>query len=134
MTPPGEAAEIVTVVEHPAFASLYRQQLIQEGLPLEIVDVDKVPRTTVTVFPDESKDLKALDLAIPKLSQAHRVIPTLDKISFDEVKQAFSSGLRRTLICFAVRYGSRLRWCRMFSLGVKTDSSGVDLRLNLVSG
>jgi type III restriction enzyme len=90
MTPPGEAAEIVTVVEHPAFASLYRQQLVQEGLPLEIVDVDKVPRTTVTVFPDESKDLKALDLAIPKLSQAHRVIPTLDKITFDEVKQAFS--------------------------------------------
>lgn len=90
MTMPGEAAEIVTVVEHPAFASLYRQQLVQEGLPLEIVDVDKVPRTTVTIFPDEAKDLKTLDLLIPKLTQAHKVVPTLETISFEEVRAAFS--------------------------------------------
>src|SRR5205085_11867717 len=48
MTPPGEAAELVTVVEHPAFVSFYEQQLIQEGLPIEVVDVEDVPRTTVT--------------------------------------------------------------------------------------
>lgn len=32
MTPPGQANELVTVVEHPAFASLYQQELAQEGL------------------------------------------------------------------------------------------------------
>src|SRR5207244_4907838 len=59
MTPPGEAAELVSVVEHSAFVSLYKDELSQEGLPIEVVDVDKVPRTTVTIYPDETnKDLR----------------------------------------------------------------------------
>lgn len=58
MTPPGagEANELVTVVEHPAFTSLYEQELEQEGLPIEVLDTDSVPATTVSIFPDESKD------------------------------------------------------------------------------
>ena len=46
MTPPGSnvaVAEVVTVVEHPAFASLYREQLSQEGLQIEEIEVDDVP-------------------------------------------------------------------------------------------
>jgi type III restriction enzyme len=39
MTPPGQANEIVTVVEHPKFISLYEQELEQEGLPIAIEDV-----------------------------------------------------------------------------------------------
>jgi hypothetical protein len=31
---------IVTVVEHPAFASLYAQELAQEGLPIEVIDIE----------------------------------------------------------------------------------------------
>ncbi len=45
MTPPGQANEIVAVVEHEAFARLYRNELAQEGLPIEIVDLHKVPAT-----------------------------------------------------------------------------------------
>jgi len=45
MTPPGQANELVTVVEHPAFASLYQQELAQEGLPLEIVELDRLTQS-----------------------------------------------------------------------------------------
>ena len=43
ITPPGETHELVTVVEHPAFTSLYEQELEQEGLPIEVLDTDAVP-------------------------------------------------------------------------------------------
>jgi len=90
MTPPGQAAEVVTVVEHKAFVSLYKTQLSQEGLPIEVVDVDKVPRTTVTIYPDQTKDLKNLDILIPPLSAGYKRSPTLGDITIDDVKKAFS--------------------------------------------
>lgn len=91
MTLPGQAAEVVTVVEHSAFTSLYKDELAQEGLPIEVVDVDKVPRTTVSIFPDaEHKDLQGLDLQIPRLTAAYTILPQLEEISFDEVKKAFA--------------------------------------------
>lgn len=63
ITPPGQANELLTVVEHRAFASLYQQELAQEGLPLEIVDIDKVPATTVSIYPDERrKDINKLNI------------------------------------------------------------------------
>lgn len=91
MTLPGQAAEVVTVVEHPAFVNLYKDELAQEGLPIEIVDVDKVPRTTVSIFPDgEHKDLQALDLLIPRLAAAYSITPQLGEIKFEEIKKAFA--------------------------------------------
>jgi type III restriction enzyme len=91
MTYPGQAAEIVTVVEHSAFASLYNEELSQQGLPIEIVDVDKVPRTTVSIFPDrDHKDIHILDIQIPFLTAAYVIDPELMKISFDEICQVFS--------------------------------------------
>src|SRR4030043_629536 len=90
MTPPGQAAEVVTVVEKKAFVSLYKNQLSQEGLPIEVVDVDKVPKTTVTIYPDQTKDLKTLDILIPPLSAGYKRSPTLGDITIDEVKKAFS--------------------------------------------
>ena len=91
MTPPGEALEVVSVVEHDAFTSLYVQELSQEGLPIEVVDVEQVPKTTVTIYPDsQNKDLKALDLLIPRLTPSHRIVSELGDISFDELKKAFS--------------------------------------------
>jgi type III restriction enzyme len=91
MTIPGTAAEIVTVVEHPAFTSLYKEQLSQEGLPIEIVDVDKVPRTTISIFPDpEKKNLQDLDILIPRLTASHHIVPLVEDITMDEVRKAFS--------------------------------------------
>lgn len=91
MTPPGQANELVTVIEHPAFASLYAQELEQEGLPIEVIDVDKVPATTVTIFPDESKDLGKLDITLPSLSAAHEIQPKLEGLAIAEVREKFAT-------------------------------------------
>ncbi len=93
MTPPGhgQPAEVVTVVEHKAFLDLYRDQLSQEGLPLEVVEIDQVPRTTVTIYPDAAnKDLKSLDLVIPRLSPGYRIEASLESLSFEEIRASFS--------------------------------------------
>lgn len=90
MTPPGQTVEVVTVVEHEAFARLNREELAQEGLPIEVVEVDKVPKTTVSIFPDESKEnFSGLDIEIPKLGAAYRTLPLLEKIPFEEVEERF---------------------------------------------
>lgn len=92
MTPPGSnvaVAEVVTVVEHPAFASLYREQLSQEGLQIEEVEVEDVPKTTVTIYVDnEKKDVAALDLEIPSVSAGFLRVPKLD-LTIDDVRKAF---------------------------------------------
>lgn len=93
ITPPGpeQANELVTVVEHPAFASLYRQELAQEGLHIEMVDADRVPRTTITIYPDESrKDVSTLDIALPVLTAAYQIVPKLEGLTIDDVRKAFS--------------------------------------------
>jgi len=90
MTPPGQAHELVTVVEHPAFASLYQQELAQEGLPIEIVDIDKVPRTTVSIFPDQKKDINKLDIRIPQLTAAYRTMPKIEGLTLDEIRNSFN--------------------------------------------
>lgn len=90
MTQPGQANEIVTVVEHPAFVNLYKDQLVQEGLFIEDTDVDTIKPTTVTIFPDElNKDFKTLDLLIPRLTPAHRIIPVLEGLTIEDVEKAF---------------------------------------------
>ena len=90
MTPPGQANELVTVIEHPAFASLYAQELAQEGLPIEIVDVDRVPVTTISIFPDEAhKDVNQLDIQIPTLTAGYRIVPKLEGLTLQDVKKAF---------------------------------------------
>lgn len=89
MTPPGQANELVTVVEHPSFISLYEQELEQEGLPITIEEVEKVPATTVTIFPDETKDFSKLDIALPALSAAHEIQPKLEGLAIDDVREAF---------------------------------------------
>ena len=89
MTPPGQANELVAVVEHPAFASLYEQELEQEGLPIEVLDTDHVPATTVTIFPDDKKDWDALDIVLPALSAAHEIQPKLESLTIEDVRDAF---------------------------------------------
>jgi type III restriction enzyme len=89
MTPPGQANELVTVVEHPSFINLYEQELEQEGLPITIEEVEKVPATTVTIFPDETKDFDKLDIALPALTAAHEIQPKLEELSIEDVRSAF---------------------------------------------
>ena len=38
MIPPGEAAELVTLVEHPSFISFYQHELSREGMPIEVAE------------------------------------------------------------------------------------------------
>jgi type III restriction enzyme len=90
MTPPGQANELVTVIEHPAFASLYAQELAQEGLPIEVIDIKDVPSTTISIFPDEvHKDVNALNIQIPTLSAGFRIVPKLEGLTMQDVKKAF---------------------------------------------
>jgi len=92
MTPAGigMANEMVTVVEHPSFVNLYKEQLAQEGLFVEETDTDRIEPTTITIFPDEAhKDLKALDLLIPRLTPAYRITPVLDGMTLEEVQKSF---------------------------------------------
>lgn len=91
MTEPGQANEAVTVVEHPAFSSLYKEQLAQEGLFIDEADVEDIRPTTVTIYPDElKKDFKNLDLLIPRLTPSHSVIPVLEGLAFKEVEETFA--------------------------------------------
>lgn len=89
MTPPGQANEIVAVIEHEAFARLYRDELAQEGLLIEMVDVENVPTTTVSIYPDTKKDVAALDIAIPRLTAANQTLPVLGPITEAELQEAF---------------------------------------------
>ena len=92
MTPPGSQAanETVTVVEHPAFAALYQEQLAQEGLQIEITDIDSVPRTTVSIYPDEGrKDYSALNISLPSLSAGHQITPKLEGLKIEDVRKEF---------------------------------------------
>lgn len=90
MTPPGQASEIVTVVEHKAFASLYQNELSQQGVEIEVVEVDKVPRTTVAIFPDDKKPrFSDMEIPLPTVSQEYRIIPELENLSVDDVRERF---------------------------------------------
>lgn len=88
MTPPGQALESVTVVEHPAFVRLYKDELVQEGLPISDVPIDHVPKTTLSIFPDPAKDLEKLKIGIPSLTDAFRIVSKVQEITFDDVRQA----------------------------------------------
>ncbi len=92
MTPSvGGASELVTVVEHNAFVSLYQQELSQEGLIIEVVDVDKVPKSTVTIFPDrENKDTEKLNIFLPSISPGHSRIPKLENLTIRDIRKEFS--------------------------------------------
>ena len=89
MTPPGQANEVVAVVEHDAFARLYREELAQEGMPIELVDVERIPTTTVSIFPDPQKNAERLDIAIPRLTAGAQSLSKLGMIAEEDVREAF---------------------------------------------
>lgn len=88
MTPPGQANETVVVVEHEAFASLYRNELAQEGLFAIESEVDKVPATTVSIFPDPAKDHAKLAIDVPRIGAATVTQATLGPVTMEEIRKA----------------------------------------------
>lgn len=93
MTPPAAETtvnEVVTVVEHPAFTSLYREQLSQEGLEITEIDADEVTRTTVTIFPDaDKKDFAALEIELPSLTGGFLRTALLGGLTSEDIRKAF---------------------------------------------
>ncbi|GMV70199.1 MAG: restriction endonuclease subunit R [Leptolyngbya sp. PLA2] len=86
---PGGTIEAVTVIDHPAFAELYREELEQEGVIPEIVDAEKPQKTTVDIFVDPKKDAAALDIVVPQLSAGFSRKPVLEPPTMSDVKAAF---------------------------------------------
>ncbi|MEA2012531.1 MAG: DEAD/DEAH box helicase family protein [Verrucomicrobiota bacterium] len=90
MTPPGTAVECVTVVEHEAFVKLNQETLAQEGLDSLVLDVKKIPSTTISIFPDEAKkNFNELDILIPVLSAGHQIKSNLENFTLKDVKKSF---------------------------------------------
>jgi type III restriction enzyme len=90
MEPHGNIAEVVAVVEHPAFVRMYQEQLNQEGVPIEAVDVDDIPSTTVTIYPDRrNKDCEGLDIELPRVSPGYSRIMKLEGLTIDDVRRQF---------------------------------------------
>ena len=89
MLPPGQANELVTVVEHPAFSDLYEQELEQEGVVIDTVETDDVPTSTVSIYPDLQKDCVALDIVLPVLTRAYSIRPQLEGLTIANVQEEF---------------------------------------------
>jgi len=88
--PLGETPEIVTVIEHPAFRKLYEDEPAQEGLDIAVLPVREVFKQTVTVFVDhENKDVQALDIEEPLVSDAVETTSELQGLTFEEVEESF---------------------------------------------
>ena len=90
MTPLGDVQERVTVVEHPNFTKFYQQELAQEGLfdVTTTLELDK-PLTTTIFVDHRNKDVPALDLVIPSVSDSIDVTATLASLEFEEVRDRF---------------------------------------------
>ena len=90
MFPLGETPEMVTVIEHPAFRKLYEDELAQEGLDIAVLPVREVFKQTVTIFVDsENKDVQALDIELPLVSDAVETTSELQGLTFEEVERYF---------------------------------------------
>ena len=77
------------MVEHPAFVSLYQQELEQEGLFIETMDLEHVPKTTVTIFADkEHKDLVNLNVVIPAITAGHSRTTSLEGLTLAQETRA----------------------------------------------
>lgn len=93
MTPLGDGAvERVTVVEHSAFVKLYEQELALEGVIVQISDAEKkIKPPSVSIFVDPHKDAAALDISYPRVSDGVQTVPTVENLSFEEVRDFFRS-------------------------------------------
>ena len=92
MFPLGDTPELVTVIERPAFRELYAKELAQEGVDIAILPAREVFKQTVTIFVDyEHKDVEALEIEVPLVSDAVETTRELRGLTFDEVRNAFQA-------------------------------------------
>lgn len=91
MFPAGDiAAELVTVVHHPAFRKLYEEELAQEGLDIAVMPVRDVFKQSTTIFVDyENKPVADLDITLPSLTDAVDTTTELQGLTIDEVQDYF---------------------------------------------
>ncbi|BCW99823.1 MAG: type III restriction endonuclease subunit R [Armatimonadota bacterium] len=95
MFPLGEIPEIVTVIEHPAFRKLYEEELAQEWPGIPVLPIREVFKQTVTIFVDHAhKDVEALEIEIPHLTDAVETTRELQGLTFEEVRDAFHEKFR----------------------------------------
>ena len=92
MTPStGGVQEKVAVVEHTFFVDFYKKELALEGVDIDVTDVSRIPRTTVSIYPDAArKDVVALDIPVPRISAGAINSAVLGEIDFEEVRRAFN--------------------------------------------
>jgi type III restriction enzyme len=97
MTPISEGAiERVTVVEQSAFVKLYEQELALEGVIVQVTDADqKAKAPSVSIFVDPHKNASELDISYPRVSDGVQTIPTVENLSFEEVRDFFLSKYQR---------------------------------------
>lgn len=92
MFPAGDTPELVTVIEHPAFRKLYEDELAQEGVDIAVLPVREALKQTVTIFVDhERKDVPALEIEIPLVSDAIQTTQELQGLTFEDVRAAFQA-------------------------------------------
>lgn len=89
MDPTGEVLERVTVVEHSAFVRLYEEELALEGLPIEVETLNGPRPTSVSIFVDPDKPVADLEIEVPTVSESIHTTPTLEGLTFEEVRQRF---------------------------------------------
>lgn len=91
MLPSGEVPEKVVVVHHPAFRSLYEQELQQEGLDIAVLPVRGVFKDTVTIFVDHgNKAVEELEIEVPLISDAIETTAELKGLKPEEVWERFA--------------------------------------------
>ena len=95
MTPPAAETtvhEVVTVVEHPAFASLYKEQLSQEGLEITEVEADEIHAHNRHDLPGHGEERcgRAGDRVAPSLTGGFLRTAKLEGLTMDEVRTAFA--------------------------------------------
>jgi type III restriction enzyme len=96
MTRPGDALERVTVVEHSAFVKFYKEELEQEGLDINVDDLEETKKPqTVTIFVDHKKKIEDLEIVIPTVSDAIQTISTIEALQFDDVRDSFLRRFKR---------------------------------------
>ncbi|MEO0248552.1 MAG: DEAD/DEAH box helicase family protein, partial [candidate division WOR-3 bacterium] len=92
MMPLGDTPEKVVVVHHPAFRTLYEDELAQEGVDIAYMPIREVFKQTVTIFVDrEKKPVDELELEVPLISDAFTTTAELGELTFEEVRDYFRS-------------------------------------------
>lgn len=90
MEPTGEIPEMVTVIHHPAFRKLYEEELKLEGFNVLVLQEKESIKQTVTIYVDNiNKNIDALEIMIPYISDAIETSSLLENLTIEEVVKEF---------------------------------------------